>query len=201
MAGKPASRADDRLISINPANGEAVGSVSVLRPREIDGIVERAWTAFRRSGWAQMRPDRKAAVLHEVARRLLADKERLARLQMLDNGKPLAECRAMIDAERARVLEIRRSGTVSSDVVADVLARLDVEESMLEVSNAEREEIAQANRARRPGGDTCPDLARYPASPTPEGDLACVDCLVEGTRWVALRRCLECGHTFGPPRE
>lgn len=98
MAGKQASRADDRLISINPANGEAVGSVSVLRPREIDGIVERAWTAFRRSGWAQMRPDRKAAVLHEVARRLLADKERLARLQMLDNGKPLAECRAMIDA-------------------------------------------------------------------------------------------------------
>jgi CPA1 family monovalent cation:H+ antiporter len=102
--------------------------------------------------------------------------------------------RAMIDAERARVLEIRRSGTVSSDVVADVLARLDVEESMLEVAGAEREEIAQVNRERRPGGDTCPDLARYPASPTPEGDLACEDCLVEGTRWVALRRCLECGH-------
>lgn len=102
--------------------------------------------------------------------------------------------RAMIGAERARVLEIRRSGTVSSDVVADVLARLDVEESMLEVANAEREQIARVNRERRPHGDTCPDLVRYPASPTPEGDLACEDCLVEGTRWVALRRCLACGH-------
>lgn len=102
--------------------------------------------------------------------------------------------RAMIDAERARVLEIRRSGTVSSDVVADVLARLDVEESMLEVSSAEREQIAEVNRERRPDGSTCADLARYPVSPTPEGDLACADCLVEGTRWVALRRCLECGH-------
>jgi monovalent cation/hydrogen antiporter len=102
--------------------------------------------------------------------------------------------RTMIDAERARVLEIRRSGTVSSDVVADVLARLDVEESMLEVSSAEREEIAEVNRQRRPGGETCADLAHYPASPTPDGDLACEDCLVEGTRWVALRRCLECGH-------
>ena len=37
--------------------------------------------------------------------------------------------RTMIDAERGRILEIRKSGTVPSEVVADVLAMLDVEES------------------------------------------------------------------------
>lgn len=48
--------------------------------------------------------------------------------------------RAMIDAERQRVLEIRSSGRVASEVVRDVLAMLDVEESMLEIASGEREE-------------------------------------------------------------
>lgn len=105
--------------------------------------------------------------------------------------------RTMIDAERARVLEIRSGGTVPSDVVADVLATLDVEESMLEVAQAERAEIGEANRERRVIGGGCADLARYPAEPAlseaEAAGLACVACLAEGTRWVALRRCLVCG--------
>ena len=101
--------------------------------------------------------------------------------------------RAMIDAERARVLQIRRSGTVPSDVVGDVLAMLDVEESMLEVAQNERDEIGEANRRRRPTGDTCPDLDHYPPVATAE-DPFCQACLDEGTRWVALRQCLVCGH-------
>ena len=99
---------------------------------------------------------------------------------------------AMIDAERARVLEIRRSGTVPSDVVADVLAMLDVEESMREVAHAERSEVGAAQRERRIAGEACPDLERYPVLPaiTEEAAalLVCQDCVDEGTRWVALRR-------------
>jgi uncharacterized UBP type Zn finger protein len=34
-------------------------------------------------------------------------------------------------------------------------------------------------------------LASFPPPRTPEG---CEECLTEGTRWVALRECLECGH-------
>jgi len=33
--------------------------------------------------------------------------------------------------------------------------------------------------------------ADFPAPKTPE---ACEECLVEGTRWVALRECRFCGH-------
>jgi len=100
---------------------------------------------------------------------------------------------AMIDAERARVLEIRKSGTVPSDVVADVLAMLDVEESMLEVAQAERREIGEANRARRPIADLCADLVRFGAVETVD-EPVCGDCIAEGTRWVALRQCLVCGN-------
>ena len=42
----------------------------------------------------------------------------------------------MIDAERRRVLEIRSTGTVAHEVVDEVLAMLDVEESMLDHSEA-----------------------------------------------------------------
>ena len=100
--------------------------------------------------------------------------------------------REMIDVERARILEIRKSGTVPSEVVADVLATLDVEESMLEVASAERENIQRENQVRARSGLTCEDLDRYPVVDEHPATF-CEACVVEGTRWVALRRCLECG--------
>ena len=84
--------------SIDPANGAVIGTVAATEPHEIDDLVQRARKAHRSSGWARQRPDRKATVLHEVARRIAAEKDRLAMLQMRDSGKPLAECRAMVNA-------------------------------------------------------------------------------------------------------
>jgi acyl-CoA reductase-like NAD-dependent aldehyde dehydrogenase len=99
MAASLATKSDrEELVSINPADGSVVAAVRTTQAREIDAVVERARAAHHRSGWAQVRPDRKAVVMHEVARRLIAEKERLAILQMRDNGKPLAECRGMVDA-------------------------------------------------------------------------------------------------------
>ncbi len=101
--------------------------------------------------------------------------------------------RAMIDAERRRVLEIRSSGTVASEVISDVLAMLDVEESMLEIAAQERDELKYVNAVRRPGGSVCEDLERYDAVET-SSVAECRECVEEGTHWVALRQCLECGH-------
>jgi len=98
----------------------------------------------------------------------------------------------MIDAERGRVLEIRSSGTVASEVISDVLATLDVEESMLDLSNQSREEIRNVTAVRRTG-DSCDHLASAPAVET-AGDPQCSDCLRDGTTWVALRQCLACGN-------
>ncbi|MGZ5404398.1 MAG: Na+/H+ antiporter [Nocardioides sp.] len=101
---------------------------------------------------------------------------------------------AMIEAERQRVLEIRSGGTVASDVVAEVLAMLDIEESMLDVATQAREELmvttADDNRAR---GEECADLEQYPAVRTADQPV-CDVCLREGMRWVALRQCLACGN-------
>jgi len=99
----------------------------------------------------------------------------------------------MIDAERRRILEIRGSGNVPSEVIADVLSSLDVEESMLDSAQQERDETASYARRRWSIGERCDDLERYaPVDDAPA--TACDACVEEGTRWVALRRCLECGN-------
>ena len=98
----------------------------------------------------------------------------------------------MIDAERGRVLEIRNSGTVASEVISDVLSMLDVEESMLDFSQQDRAEIRNVTAVRRTG-DTCDHLADTPAVET-AAEPSCADCLREGTHWVALRECLACGN-------
>jgi Na+/H+ antiporter len=99
----------------------------------------------------------------------------------------------MLDAERRRILEIRTSGTVDSEVIADVLATLDVEESMLDSAEQERDEsVAYASR-RWTTGRVCPDLEKHDVVAEPPGTF-CQACIDDGTRWVALRRCLECGN-------
>jgi CPA1 family monovalent cation:H+ antiporter len=97
---------------------------------------------------------------------------------------------AMIEAERARVLEIRSTGSVPSEVVSDVLAMLDIEESMLDAADQERADV-EAGRVRRPPGDLCDHLEAIPIA-DPQGALECVDCVAIGSRWVALRMCLTC---------
>ena len=99
----------------------------------------------------------------------------------------------MIDAERARVLEIRSAGHVPSDIVSEVLAMLDIEESMLDVATAEQAEVRLSVTQRSVTGETCADLEAFPPVTTTE-DPTCQTCLDEGIRWVALRQCLVCGN-------
>jgi CPA1 family monovalent cation:H+ antiporter len=99
---------------------------------------------------------------------------------------------AMIEAERRRILEIRSSGTVPSEVISDVLAMLDVEESMLDIATTEREDIRATRSVRRPG-EGCDHLSAYPVVET-DPDPVCAKCIEDGYRWVALRQCLVCGN-------
>ena len=98
----------------------------------------------------------------------------------------------MLAAERARILEIRKTGNVASEVVGEVLSMLDVEESMLEAATQEREELATPGSSQRRTGDDCEHLASYPAIETTP-DPVCAECLAESITWVSLRECLICG--------
>ena len=97
----------------------------------------------------------------------------------------------MIEAERARVLEIRSEGNTPSDVVREVLGMLDLEESMIDVASQERATIRTASLGSE-GGD-CDDLLEHEAVETAD-DPVCLDCRREGLTPVALRQCLTCGN-------
>jgi CPA1 family monovalent cation:H+ antiporter len=97
----------------------------------------------------------------------------------------------MIEAERRRVLDIRSTGSVPSEIVSDVLAMLDIEESMLDAAEEERADVEEVRRGR-PRTEDCEHLRSTPLA-DPSGELACAACIAEGTQWVALRMCLSCG--------
>ena len=88
----------NELISINSVIGEEIARVAVTSMEELDAAVERAWQAFHHSGWKELLPHKRALILNKIADGLLAEKESLARLQMADNGKPLGECRGMVES-------------------------------------------------------------------------------------------------------
>lgn len=90
--------AANELVSINPATGQEIARVAVTSASELDATVARAWHAFHHSGWKSLLPHKRALVLQAIADGLAAEKESLARLQMQDNGKPLGECRGMVES-------------------------------------------------------------------------------------------------------
>jgi len=106
--------------------------------------------------------------------------------------------RHMLQAERERVLEVRSSGQVAHEVVAEVLAALDVEESMLDVHHDSHQDVS-AGEAPEMSPTTgqlnlCEHLARAGTEHERPPEAICADCVAEGTSWVHLRMCLTCGH-------
>ncbi|MGD9694256.1 MAG: Na+/H+ antiporter [Thermoleophilia bacterium] len=101
----------------------------------------------------------------------------------------------MIRAERERVLQRRRTGTVDDEVLRAVLAMIDMEESLLDRIEDATTRIDDADLVspERGAGD-CEHLRDAPAAATPRTPGACEECLRDGTRWVHLRMCLTCGH-------
>jgi monovalent cation/hydrogen antiporter len=130
-----------------------------------------------------------------VERRNFAAWERIAGTEVETPSETYARRRrVMIDAERARVLEIRSSGDVPHEVVEEVLGMLDVEESMLESSEEDRARLRGLDRSAVTGGGGCSHLDAAESDVEAHTPDACEECLVEGTTWVHLRLCLTCGH-------
>ncbi len=100
-----------------------------------------------------------------------------------------------LDVERNEVLKIRSSGTIDHDVLEEVLASFDIEESMLTIATERADELTDefVMTPETPGG-SCLHLDTSPAEIVPNGPGICLDCEREGTRTVHLRVCLSCGN-------
>ena len=102
---------------INPATGEAIGSVPSSGVADVDAAVTAAANAFE--SWGRMTPRGRSEILHKVADAIEADLEDLKRIEMENCGKPASMIEFEMDltldnwrffAGGARFLEGRAGG-------------------------------------------------------------------------------------------
>lgn len=87
---RPAS--DRRTTLINPATEESFAEVAAADIADVNAAVESAQRAWE-SGWRDLSPGKRTEVLFNVARILRDNLERIAQLEMLHIGKPIADAR------------------------------------------------------------------------------------------------------------
>ena len=83
----------ERFASINPANGEVLGYVSISGPNEVNAAVRAA--QLGQSQWSAFTGADRARVLRKAAALLRSRNEELAALETRDTGKPIQETRVV----------------------------------------------------------------------------------------------------------
>ncbi|MBK4997359.1 aldehyde dehydrogenase family protein [Pseudomonas sp. S37] len=78
---------------INPANEQVIHALPKGTAEDIDVAVSAARRAFDKDGWPQTTGAQRAVYLRRIAELIRGRSEELARLEVLDNGKPLPEAR------------------------------------------------------------------------------------------------------------
>lgn len=79
--------------SINPADGSVVDAVGTASEAQVSAAIEAAAGAAAEPAWRRMLPEKRADLLHRAAALVLERAEDLARMQMVENGKTIGECR------------------------------------------------------------------------------------------------------------
>ncbi|MGY2399658.1 aldehyde dehydrogenase family protein [Pseudomonas sp. SDO5271_S396] len=87
--------ATTHALSINPANGETVGSYPYETAAQLDAALDRATSAFRT--WRRQPVSQRAELLLALAAALREQAEEMAQMITLEMGKPIAQARAEIE--------------------------------------------------------------------------------------------------------
>ena len=75
--------------SYNPATGDVLARIAEGDREDIDRAVSAARAAFETGPWSKMTPSERGRLIWKIADLIDANREELAELEMLDNGKPL----------------------------------------------------------------------------------------------------------------
>jgi acyl-CoA reductase-like NAD-dependent aldehyde dehydrogenase len=84
------------FVSYNPADGAELARIGGASQADVDAAVAAARAAMSNPAWRNLKFHERARLLYRLGDLIGADAERLARIQMLDNGKTLKECREQV---------------------------------------------------------------------------------------------------------
>lgn len=79
--------------STNPANGEVLAQCAQATKEDVDAAVAAAWEAFPE--WKKTTKEERAAILDKIGDRIEENMELLAKVESMDNGKPIRETMAI----------------------------------------------------------------------------------------------------------
>jgi len=77
--------------TINPSTGEVLAHVAEADKADVDKAVDAARRAFEGGAWAQTTASQRGMLLHRLADLIEQNKDELAALETLDNGKPISD--------------------------------------------------------------------------------------------------------------
>ncbi|CDT57595.1 NAD-dependent succinate-semialdehyde dehydrogenase [Vibrio coralliirubri] len=83
------TEANNAVAVTNPATGELIGHAPISSETELASAIERAHVAQKE--WAKIPAKSRAALLHRWHQLILENKDDLARIMTIEQGKPLAE--------------------------------------------------------------------------------------------------------------
>ena len=89
------------LVSTNPATGLFNYEVAAAGEHLAAAAVENAHDAVRQSAWSEMLPAQRARILGRIADLMESNREQLAQLQMIENGKVWRECESQVNSAAA----------------------------------------------------------------------------------------------------
>ena len=78
----------------NPATGEVIAEVPASTPDDLNDAVSVASAAF--DEWDAVEPSERTQLLQEVADQIRAEVDRLARVETLENGRPLSDAKGQV---------------------------------------------------------------------------------------------------------
>jgi len=81
----------ERFDVVNPATEEVLTSVAEAGREDVDAAVRSALDTFESNAWRGTSARRRGEMLHRLGELILRDIEELARLETLNNGKPVLE--------------------------------------------------------------------------------------------------------------
>src|SRR5271166_4216447 len=79
------------FVSTNPADGTENGRIGAASAMDVEAAVAAARAGLSNPQWRDLKPHERARLIYRLGELISADAERIARVQMQDNGKTLKE--------------------------------------------------------------------------------------------------------------
>ena len=89
----PSANPEAKMTAVSPVDGTVLSTFADATKEDVDKAVDCAWEAFKT--WKNTTPQERSAILLKVADAIDQNKERLAKIESMDNGKPIRETLAI----------------------------------------------------------------------------------------------------------